>query len=630
MHGVVSALSRTSKKFVILSLDAVVIVIAITLAIMLRLSELWPIDAISRAWPFYLTILAVGFVAAAVLRLPKTKLSTFDANAAATVGLFALIISCVAMALNLVLPLGVPRTVPFIAGPLVFCLSVGWKLAASSYLDRLLRRQNPKKPVAVYGAGAAGIQLISALEKSVEFYIVAVVDDNPSLGGLVVSGHQVQSPAKLDGLAKAGKIERILLAIPSAPQMRQRKIIRHLETLPCQVQALPGYADIIQGGKVTDSLKPISSDDLLGRDKVNLDIPMITEAYRDKSVLISGAGGSIGSELCRQILSCAPRRIVLFELSEYALYAIDQELKPTAEAAGVEVVSVLGCVCDKLRVEDTLKAYKVEIVLHAAAYKHVPLIEANELEGVRNNVFGTKVLAEAAATASIERFILISTDKAVRPTNIMGATKRIAEMILQDLQRRSKHTLFSMVRFGNVLGSSGSVIPLFQRQIAEGGPVTVTHEDVTRFFMTIPEAARLVLLAGSFSRGADVFVLDMGKPVRILDLARRMIDLSGLTVRDEANPDGDITIEVTGLRPGEKLYEELLIDAEAVLATPHAKIMWASEDCPQSTKMKELLKTLSGALRVGQVRVVRTQIKAYVEGYHEASEAPRLSVIDAA
>ncbi|MEM8731711.1 MAG: nucleoside-diphosphate sugar epimerase/dehydratase [Pseudomonadota bacterium] len=630
MHNVITTLPRSSKKLVILSLDMAAIVVAVTLAIMLRLSDPWPVGMALQSVPFYALILIIGLGVSLVLRLPQIKLSTFDTIGAAKVGLFALMVSCLGTALNLVLPLGAPRTAPLIAGPLLFCLSVGWKLAASAYLERLLQRESPRTPVAVYGAGAAGIQLISALTKSLEFRVVAVVDDNPNLSGLIISGHKVQSPDDLADLARNGHIERILLAIPSATRLRRREIIRYLETLPCEVQALPGYADMIQDGVITDSLKPVSSDDLLGRDKVDLNIPQIAEVYQGKSVLISGAGGSIGSELCRQVLSCGPRRIVLFELSEYALYTIDQELQSLAEEAGIELIPVLGSVCDKPGVLRTLVTHEVDIVLHAAAYKHVPLVEMNELEGVRNNVFGTQALAEAAQKAGIERFILISTDKAVRPTNVMGATKRIAEMVIQDLQRRSTGTIFAMVRFGNVLGSSGSVIPLFQRQIAAGGPVTLTHPEVTRFFMTVPEAARLVLLAGSYARGADVFVLDMGEPVRIIELARRMIELSGLKVRDDTDGDGDISIEVTGLRPGEKLYEELLIDEEGMLATPHPKIMWASEACPQPAEVDELLVSLSSALASESTETIRIALDRWVEGYGKSGHSSDLRSIAAA
>ena len=370
-----------------------------------------------------------------------------------------------------------------------------------------------------------------------------------------------------------------------------------------------------------NSPRSISADDLLGRNIVNLDLPDIAKTFANRSVLISGAGGSIGSELCRQVLSCRPRRIVLFDLSEFALYSIDREIRPAAELAGVEVATMLGSICDRARVKSVMQAHGVEIVLHAAAYKHVPLVEGNEIEGVKNNVFGTRVLAEVARDLRIDLFIMISTDKAVRPTNVMGATKRLAEMVIQHLQARTRTTKFAIVRFGNVLGSSGSVIPLFRRQIAAGGPVTVTHKEVTRYFMTVAEAAGLVLLAGAYAEGGDLFVLDMGRPVKIIDLARRMIELSGLTAKEPGNPDGDIEIRLVGLRPGEKLFEELLIDCE-VLPTPHPKILRAMETCPSRVELTRVLRQLHAAIKANSAEAVRRQITRSVEGFRQATPLP--------
>jgi len=619
MYKRLIAISRTSKMLLLLSFDVAAVLLAVTLAIVLRTND-WPMALFAQSIPFYVVMLALCLITAPVLSIPQTKLSIFDMAAAAKVGVFAMVLIVAGGFLNLIVPLGAPRTVPVIAGMFFFCMSVGWKLTAHGVLAQLRTKASPGTPVAVYGAGAAGIQLISALNQSAEFRVAAVVDDNPSLRGVMIRGLRVQAPADLTKMAKAGRIQRILLALPSVPKVRQQQIVRDLEALPCEVQALPAYVDIINHGGLATSLKSVSSDDLLGRDKVDLEIPEIAMAYQDKSVLISGAGGSIGSELCRQVLSCAPRRIVLFEQSEFALYSIDRELRPVAEKAGVEMLTVLGSVTDRHRVERTLAKYQIEIVLHAAAYKHVPMVEMNELEGVSNNVIGTQILADAAQAAGVERFILISTDKAVRPTNVMGATKRLAEMVVQDLARRAGETRFAMVRFGNVLGSSGSVIPLFQSQIAAGGPITLTHPDVTRFFMTMPE--RLVLLAGSFATGGDVFVLDMGKPVKIMDLAEKMIKLSGLTVKDAANPDGDIAIEVTGLRPGEKLFEELLIDDEGLLATPHPKILRAEESCPSELEVATIRQDLDQALDADSALAIRGLIGRWVEGYHQADASP--------
>ncbi|MGB7318467.1 MAG: nucleoside-diphosphate sugar epimerase/dehydratase, partial [Planktotalea sp.] len=475
-----------------------------------------------------------------------------------------------------------------------------------------------KTRVIIYGAGAAGIQLASALRQSRELSPVAFVDDNPSLRGLIVSGLKVQSPAALENLVAQGKIERVLLAMPSISSARRDAILTGLIDLDCEVQILPSYVDLVAGKGQADELRTVTPDALLGRDKVDLDIPDVAKTYAGRSVMVTGAGGSIGSELCRQLVGTAPAHIVLFERSEIALYQIDRELRPIAENAGIIVTTRLGSVTDARRVLEVMKETGTEIVLHAAAYKHVPLVEENELEGARNNVLGTQVVAEAAMAMGVERFILISTDKAVRPTNIMGATKRLAELVVQDLQTRSDKTKFSMVRFGNVLGSSGSVLPLFEQQIRRGGPVTVTHPEVTRFFMTIPEAARLVLLAGAYATGGDVFVLDMGEPMRIIDIARRMITLSGRTILE--NGEGDIEIQIIGMRPGEKLYEELLIDDDSLGATPHSKILRAEEKMLSQIEIIAILRELELILKTGDIRGLRKLIETRVDGYHQQDQ----------
>ena len=615
MYRQLTEISRRSKSSVILGIDAAIILASAVLAIMLRIGAFWPEAALVRSLPFIATILPVGIILALVMGLPRIKLSTFDIQTTTRIAAFAAVMGVGGTLLNIVAGLGTPRTVPMIFGILIFCLSVGWKAAASRMLDGLHNHAVPRVPVAVYGAGAAGIQLISMLQRSGEFRVIAVVDDNPNLRGVVISGMRVQSPAVLERLATTGQIRRVLLAMPSVAQARRREIARDLSRWSIEIHALPPYAEMVGSGSLLPALKPVSADDLLGRVKIDLNLPGMAEAYRGRSVLVSGAGGSIGAELCRQILKAGPGRLVLFERSEIALYEIEQELSPLAAEAGVELVPVLGSITDPRRVAQTFAAHQIEIVLHAAAYKHVPLVESNELEGLRNNVLGTRVLAEAAEAAGIDRFILISTDKAVRPANVMGATKRLAEIVVQDLARRARTTRFAMVRFGNVLGSSGSVIPLFQRQIASGGPVTVTHPEVSRFFMTVPEAARLVLLAGSYAKGGEVFVLDMGKPVKILDLARQIIAFSGLSVRDDANPDGEIEIQFTGLRPGEKLYEELLTGQEALLATPHPKIMCAAEECPSELDVVRIISELESVLDSDCSETARRQIAEWIDGY---------------
>jgi FlaA1/EpsC-like NDP-sugar epimerase len=506
--------------------------------------------------------------------------------------------------------------VPLIFGIIFFFLAISARLGGLALLRWAAERDSDHAQVAIYGAGAAGIQLASALRQAQEARPIFFVDDNPSLKGLMIAGLQVYGPDELKPLIEKHGISQILLAAPSLSKVARAEIIEKLKTYPAEVKVLPSYIELMSGNGLLESLLPVSPDQLLGRDKVTLDTPEIAKAYAGRVVMVTGAGGSIGSELCRQLLNCGPTKIILFEQSEYQLYTIDQELKAEARIAGITVTARLGSVTNKPRVASVIAEEGVEIILHAAAYKHVPLVEENELEGARNNVLGTQVVAAAAAEANIERFILVSTDKAVRPTNIMGATKRLAELVVQDVQTRSSVTKFAMVRFGNVLGSSGSVLPLFQAQIARGGPITVTHKDVTRFFMTIPEAARLVLLAGAFAKGGDVFVLDMGEPQKIIDIAHQMVKLSGRKVRDAQSGIGDIAIEITGLRPGEKLYEELLIDGESLLATPHPKILCAEEAMLSQIEVAAMIRELQGAIEQGDAQRLRAMIAARVEGYH--------------
>lgn len=629
MYQRISEIPRTSKTFLILGLDGVALFAAAVLAIVLRVGLLWPAAALEHALPFIAVMLGLGAVLALVMGLHRIKLSAFDTQTASRIAIYAAALGITGTVLNIALGLGAPRTVPMIFGFLLFCFSIGWKLAANQFLSGLRAMTEPRMPVAIYGAGAAGIQLISMLQRSGEFQIIALVDDNPNLRGIAIGGLRVQNPNVLESLAAAERIQRVVLAMPSVGNAKRRDVARRLKQIlrgsAVEVQTLPSYAEMIRSGSLVQGLRPVATDDLLGRDKIELDLPEMADAYCGRTVLISGAGGSIGSELCRQVLRAKPSRLVLFERTEFALYEIEQELGPLAAEADIDLVPVLGSVIDPHRVRRTLATHGVEIVLHAAAYKHVPLVEANVLEGLRNNVFGTQILAREAEAAGVERFILISTDKAVRPTNMMGATKRLAEIVVQDIARRATRTRFAMVRFGNVLGSSGSVIPRFQRQIAAGGPVTVTHAEITRFFMTVPEAARLVLLAGSYAEGGEVFVLDMGQPVKILDLARRMITLSGLTVRDNANPDGDIPIEITGLRPGEKLYEELLIKADGMLETPHPKILRAGEDCPDSAAVTMTLAQLLQALDADDPALARARSANLVEEFGQPAPPARVA-----
>lgn len=450
------------------------------------------------------------------------------------------------------------------------------------------RKSNHK--VLIYGAGASGRQLLLALENSVEFRAVAFVDDDPSLHGVVIKDVKVYSPKAIGRLLHEKGISRILLALPSIGRSQRVDILNSLEPLGVPVLTIPGMADLVDGKMKIDELQDVRIEDLLGRDPVAPIGKLMTANISGKVVMVTGAGGSIGSELCRQIIKQHPKQLILFEQSEFGLYDIDKDLsnRINENDLDVQLLPILGSVQDRVRLAQVMTGYNVQTVYHAAAYKHVPLVEYNVTEGVRNNIMGTWYTAEAAVDAGVETFVLISTDKAVRPTNVMGTTKRFAELVLQAIAKRQQRTRFCMVRFGNVLGSSGSVVPLFRKQIKNGGPITLTHEDITRYFMTIPEAAQLVIQAGAMGAGGDVFVLDMGEPVRIYDLALKMINLSGLRPKNKSMPDGDIEIKVTGLRPGEKLYEELLISGNEV-PTRHPRIRSANEVYLEWSEMQTLL-----------------------------------------
>ena len=470
--------------------------------------------------------------------------------------------------------------------------------------------------VAIYGAGMAGLRLVSALAGSRDCTPVLFVDDNPMLRDRVIAGLPVAAPSALAQAVADLGIRRVLLALPSVSRRKRQEIIASLEHLPVRVQTVPDIADLLSGLARVDDVRDVDVVDLLGREAVPPNSRLLDACIAGKSVLVTGAGGSIGSELCRQIIRLKPARLVLLELSEPALFSIDLELRRAIAEQGVdiELLPVLGSVHHRARIYQALRNFEVQTVYHAAAHKHVPLVEYNLIEGVHNNIIGTWHTAEAACDAGVETFVLISTDKAVLPTNVMGATKRFAELVLQAMSVRQSATRFCMVRFGNVLDSSGSVVPVFREQIRRGGPVTVTHRDIVRYFMTIPEAAQLVLQAGSMCQGGDVFVLDMGKPVRIADLARRMISLMGFSVRDDEYPDGDIAIQYTGLRPAEKLYEELLIGTN-VTGTGHPMIMRAMEESLEWSRIQHYIEQFLQASARFDCEQARELLVESVAGY---------------
>jgi FlaA1/EpsC-like NDP-sugar epimerase len=502
---------------------------------------------------------------------------------------------------------GIPRSVILINW-LLAILSIGGLRMIARWMLSGANDLTDQKNVIIYGAGSAGRQLANALLQSREYKPVAFIDDAKDLISQHINGIKVYSIDRVELLIQKYNVDEALLALPSASRQRRNEIINFLEPYPILVRILPGVSELAQGKIEVEDLRTVSIDDLLGREPVKPQQSLLQENIKDKVVMVTGAGGSIGSELCRQIIKLGASKLILFEQSELALYTIDQELSKD------HVFPILGSVVNQDRVERVCKKFGVKTIYHAAAYKHVPMVEYNSTEGVVNNIFGTLKCAQAAINCHVEAFVLISTDKAVRPTNTMGATKRSAEMVLQALSDDQNTTKFVMVRFGNVLNSSGSVIPLFKNQIKDGGPVTVTDREIIRYFMTIPEAVELVIQAGAIGEGGEVFVLDMGKPVKIFDLATKMIYLSGLEVRNESNPNGEIEIKITGLRPGEKLFEELLI-GDNVSKTKHPMIMRAKEEMLSWDELSVILNSLEGAVADSNQKVLQSLLIQIVPGF---------------
>jgi FlaA1/EpsC-like NDP-sugar epimerase len=615
----VLALPRWQKRLIMVLADALAIPLTLWGALALKAGQLWPVAHIS--WVHFVTADVIALGAFSALGLYRAVVRFMGPRAILTlVGGVTFTVAGVGLFDRLASTGRIP-----LSGLAIYWAFALLYASGSRFLVRLaisrVRNGKPAARVAIYGAGDAGARLSSVLMGGPDFEPVAFIDDKKSLQGSSISGIKVYSPEELRDLVHELRIERILLAMPSASLRRRREILTQLERLGIHVQSLPNLSDLIAGRARIDELREVDVADLLGRDPVPPDPRLFASTVRGKCVLVTGAGGSIGSELCRQIMRLAPSRLVLFEMSELALYNIERELRSMAADDGltVELIPLLGNAHHRHRVREVLTSFGVQTLYHAAAYKHVPIVEHNVVESVHNNVIGTWYTAEAAIETGIETFVLISTDKAVNPANVLGATKRLAELVLQALQDRASTTRFCMVRFGNVLASSGSVVPLFQEQIRRGGPVTVTHPDVIRYFMTIPEAAQLVIQAGAMAKGGDVFVLDMGRPVRIDDLARRMIGLMGLTVRDDEDPDGDIEIQYTGLRAAEKLYEELLIGTN-VTGTDHPMIMRAMEHRLPWPKMQQILNELLVALASFDCQRVLSLLVDSVAEYQQATE----------
>ncbi|MCM2295574.1 nucleoside-diphosphate sugar epimerase/dehydratase [Rhodoferax sp.] len=626
------ALPRPAKRLVVVALDLVLALVSVWAAFYLRIDQTG-LPQLQQKYVYLLApLLAIPiFVRFGLYRaiFRYTGMAAL-ATTAKAVGLYTLLFFFALLWFNWQ---GVPRSVGLIQ-PLLFLLLVGGSRAiARFWLAGWSRKaRNATGRLLIYGAGEAGVQTASALGVARHFVLLGFIDDDKAKAGGSINGVDIMAPDEVADAVERMGVTDILLAMPSLERMRRNEIIASLRELPVHVRSLPGMGDLASGRVTTQDFQELDVEDLLGRPPVPPDSILLAKNLAGKTVLVTGAGGSIGSELCRQILMEKPRQLVLVEHNEFGLYTIHRELEGLCaeHALPVEVIPLLASVGNFGRLREICQLYRPATVYHAAAYKHVPLVESNPAEGVLNNVFGTLNMARAAMESEAAHFVLVSTDKAVRPTNVMGATKRMAELVLQALAASSSvvfhlpdgsqstqvrnHTLFAMVRFGNVLGSSGSVVPLFRKQLRDGGPLTVTHEEVTRYFMTIPEAAQLVLQAGAMANGGDVFVLDMGKPMKIIDLARRMAQLSGLTLRDDRNPCGDIEIKITGLRPGEKLYEELLI-GDNPEGTAHERIMKAREDFVVWPELAPVLVEMRQAATQNNEAVIKNILKQFVHGY---------------
>ena len=609
----IASLPRRQKQIVLVLMDICILPLMMWLAYAIRLAR--PNVQVMQgldAWYIYVGICGIAIFA--LLGIYRAIVRSFNEDylLRILIGTFIQIVALYTIKkLNVAF---IPMSIPLMYGFMLFSY-MWWSRAVIRYATlKTFAKKQSRKRVAIYGAGLAGQQIAAALNRSDDYLPVCFIDDKRSLQGQSLSGLKIYSPKKAQ--AKLGKfgIEEVLLAMPSVGRARKKEIIESFDTADVKIMELPGVTQLVDGQVQVSDIREVDIIDLLGRDPVPPKPELLEKNIKNKVVMVTGAGGSIGSELCRQIVKHQPKMLVLFEMSEFALYSIDREL----QASDIQIIPVLGSVTNQQKLERIIQEYKVQTVYHAAAYKHVPLVEANPFEGIYNTSIGTQRSVDAAVNQNVETFVLISTDKAVRPTNVMGASKRMAELYCQGLASTNPKTQISIVRFGNVLGSSGSVVPLFKKQIAQGGPVTVTHPEVTRYFMTIPEAAQLVIQAGAMGTGGDVFLLDMGEPVKIVDLAKQMIRLSGFRAIDE-NGIGDIEIQFTGLRPGEKLYEELLIDAENVEKTDHERILKSYEKYYGYLEVSEIFIQLKNYKYRDDLNELFTILKKYVDGYCSAS-----------
>ena len=612
---------RNTKRAVVIGVDVVLALIATWLAFSLRLEMLhWPVGM--EWWAYVMApVIAIPIFVRFGLYRAIFRYTGLDALMAISqaIGLFGAVF--LGILLSQVWP-AIPRSLGILQ-PIIFLLLVSTSRALARFwlagVSGLVRPTNQAR-LLIYGAGVVGVQTASAMAMARQFILLGFVDDDETKVGRTINGIPVFSPAQVPAMVSKLAVTDILLAIPSASRDRRNKIIHSLRALPVHTRTLPSLSDLASGRVTVRDFRELDVDDLLGREPVSPQTALVASRLRGHTILVTGAGGSIGSELCRQILQERPRRLLMLDHSEYGLYILHRELEAlcAAKYPEVEIVPLLASVVNRTRLDWICTTYRPSTVYHAAAYKHVPMVECNPSEGIVNNVFGTLNMAQAARDARVGSFVLVSTDKAVRPTNLMGASKRMAELVLQALASQSAPgaTTFSMVRFGNVLGSSGSVVPLFRDQLSHGGPLTITDAEVTRYFMTIPEAVQLVLQAAAMAEGGEVFVLEMGEPVKIIDLARRLVELSGLQVRDAQNPDGDIELTFIGLRPGEKLYEELLI-GDNPSRTAHPRVLKAHEEFMNWSELMIQLKLLEQAASANDEAAIRAVLRACVHGFCE-------------
>lgn len=608
----VTTFSRTTKQAILFSLDVLLVPVSLIAAMALSLGEP-PNLAQIQAETLSLVLLSVTAAALSLkLGLPRIQLKSYEVSALALSAVVAAILAGVLAALYQTGYSLVEPGTPIIMALLYTVLSGAVRFLLLQILVAIYRYETPAKRVLIYGAGNTGVQLARALSANEMVRVIGFVDDNPVLNGMTVAGKPVYPAKSVAQIVQDEAIERVLLAMPSLSAPRQAQIARRIAQMNVEVQSLPSFAQLIGEEEIVNRLTPVLPTSVLGREHLQDELDGGGAAYSQRVVLVSGAGGSIGSELCRQLLFCKPKKLVLLEQTEFTLFSIERTLTALVEGTECEIVPVLGSVTDARLVRDLLETHGVQVVLHAAAYKHVPMVELNPLAGIENNVFGTLTIAQAACDLGIERFVLVSTDKAVRPRGVMGATKRLAEILVSDLARRSGSTVLTMVRFGNVLGSSGSVVPIFQEQVSRGGPVTVTDPNVTRYFMTIQEACRLVLWAGTLSKGGEIFVLDMGAPIRIAELAKQVIEASGYTVRDADTPDGDIEIIITGLRQGEKLEEELSL-SKVLTPSSHPKLSTAKEVLLSEFEIARAVQGVKEAVDARDPQAALDEISRWIE-----------------